>query len=364
MTMAGRAEAGGPKWIAAGDMDGALGACDPAMFAQTSNQGATWSTGEAFRAVAVPCGRGGRINEVIGTPSGRMFAAGYRYAANGHKQGVLMYSDDGRTWPVAREIPVSNSDTEYLDVAYREESGQAKIGLWSGDITTSGMLNAAGPYTSGWMPFAWGGYGSGYTLTDIERNDSHTWTLVGHRTIGGRECGIHAMQGSTTSLRDQPTLNTCVSNRDVEFNGVHVENGNQGQTTVMVGSASGSGVPTQAVVRVWGNTSPAPIVLPGNGMLHDVVSDGSGTWVAVGERTIFGFTVGVVYRSTDRGVTWTLASLPQQGATPLHSVTWQAPNFVAVGDSGNVVVSPDGVTWTATGSPNASSTLRSIAGVN
>lgn len=71
------------------------------------------------------------------------------------------------------------------------------------------------------------------------------------------------------------------------------------------------------------------------------------TWVAVG-------VAGAIYRSTDDGVTW--RSVSSGTSNHLNSVLWDGDsnydlNFIAVGDNGTVLKSPDGETWGAMNFP-------------
>ena len=59
---------------------------------------------------------------------------------------------------------------------------------------------------------------------------------------------------------------------------------------------------------------------------------------------LFASISGVVYTSTN-GTSWMLQNLPV-AAHPLNDIVWTGALFVAVGDGGTVVTSPDGVNWT------------------
>jgi hypothetical protein len=70
--------------------------------------------------------------------------------------------------------------------------------------------------------------------------------------------------------------------------------------------------------------------------LHRVTWSGS-RYVAVGAS-------GTIVSSTD-GISWTVAS---SGTTnSLYGITWTGSHFIAVGDQGTVLASPDGMAWTA-----------------
>jgi hypothetical protein len=70
----------------------------------------------------------------------------------------------------------------------------------------------------------------------------------------------------------------------------------------------------------------------------DVAYSGTIT-VAVGQYALGGS--GIIAR-TDDGVTWT----SQSTSLPLRAVTWTGAQFVAAGDGGAILTSPDGVAWT------------------
>ena len=62
-------------------------------------------------------------------------------------------------------------------------------------------------------------------------------------------------------------------------------------------------------------------------------------WVAVGEA-------GMIYRSTDKGASWFRQSDGGWGVELKNVVYGAGGNFIAVGDNGFVLYSPDGITWT------------------
>ncbi|MEW9586238.1 hypothetical protein [Paraburkholderia sp. DGU8] len=81
------------------------------------------------------------------------------------------------------------------------------------------------------------------------------------------------------------------------------------------------------------------------------VAFGSGLFVAVG-------TTGVIASSSD-GVTWTQRTSPY--SSTWYCITYAAGLFVAAGASGTIATSPDGVTWTARASAFGGNEIRSIA---
>ena len=73
------------------------------------------------------------------------------------------------------------------------------------------------------------------------------------------------------------------------------------------------------------------------GVTHGTPIEGNLTLVAVGEG-------GVIMTSTDEGYTW--VSRNSQTDKNLRDVTWTGKLFVAVGNSGTIVSSPNGFNWT------------------
>lgn len=119
---------------------------------------------------------------------------------------------------------------------------------------------------------------------------------------------------------------------------------------VAVGSSIGAG----------GGFAPTPIFTSANGVdwtrrtvnefpgpsLRGIAWDGS-HYVAVGTPG-FGFDPRNGVISAD-GITWSYLSFPYFALVEaaLNSVVWTGKNFVAIGDLGTEVVSPDGQTWTS-----------------
>lgn len=83
--------------------------------------------------------------------------------------------------------------------------------------------------------------------------------------------------------------------------------------------------------------------------LNDVATEGSGTWVAVGDS-------GTIIRSTDDGANWSAATTPSFSTDDVHTVVYSEALslFIAGGASGKVAWSDDdGDTWTqVTGGSN------------
>ena len=64
---------------------------------------------------------------------------------------------------------------------------------------------------------------------------------------------------------------------------------------------------------------------------------------------------GLIQRSTDNGVSWSSVS----SGTPatLRSIKWDGSQFIAAGDAGVIITSPDGLVWTSRNSGVSSSIM-------
>lgn len=79
-------------------------------------------------------------------------------------------------------------------------------------------------------------------------------------------------------------------------------------------------------------------VIPNAVAFGDPANDGNGIWVAVCNK-------GTRMRSINRGVSWETTNWGYDDADDLKGVTYGNGMFVAVGKSGAVLTSPDGVAW-------------------
>jgi len=97
---------------------------------------------------------------------------------------------------------------------------------------------------------------------------------------------------------------------------------------------------------VYGGFDYVPITVyewtsrPINGVMTGLVWNGS-QFAAVGLDEFDG----LIFTSPD-AVTWTQRTVPGSSPSDLHAVTWSGTQFVAVGDNGTVLTSPDGAGWT------------------
>lgn len=184
---------------------------------------------------------------------------------------------------------------------------------------------------------------TGSSGTIITSPNATTWTARTSGTTNNLKgvaysppLGLYAAVGSGgTILRsaDGITWITCVSPTPRDLNSVEWDA--KAAQFVAVGNAKTVVVSSDGIVWVLKKED----LLSGVDLLGIGADPASGTLVAVG-------TGGAVARSIDAGDTW----VDQTSGTTatLHDVEWAShlTRFVAGGDAGTVVKSPDGVTWT------------------
>lgn len=124
--------------------------------------------------------------------------------------------------------------------------------------------------------------------------------------------------------------------------GVYSGVASDGEQYLVVGLGTGMNVSHDG--SSWGEELWTPAKLP----LSDIAY-GSGTWVAVGNS-------GTILVSAT-GDEWTLADVPTERS--LVAVTFAQNQFVAVGEQGTILVSKDGVTWNVQAS-NTNKTLHDV----
>jgi len=366
------ASAAPPPWIVAGDSNGALGNCDPAVLARTDDAGLSWTTQQAFQPTTLPCTGGGRINAITATTDGGWFAAGYRYTPAGKKQGVLYFSSNGSTWTLAREIPAGPNDTEYLDVSV----SALHVVLWSGDAATSATHDVSGSMTSGWLPMtsavpAPGASGLIFRDLDPQGGGSGVATMVAGSAIpssGAARCGAIGViyyTGHPSDATQMQGWDGCISGWNVQFESMD-SNGPSATNYVAVGSATAPGQGVRPVAYKRSDPGKVTQLLPGEGALKSVQLGANGVLVAVGSRKVpGGSNVASIFRSTDDGATWSSIPTPS-GAKPLNEVINTLTGFVAVGDGGTILRSTDGLSWSTVAAPQpapgaAPYSLRAIA---
>lgn len=81
--------------------------------------------------------------------------------------------------------------------------------------------------------------------------------------------------------------------------------------------------------------------------LYAIAYDGAQTLVAVGATNSSGNNNGVIMVSVNNaGTNWQTVYVNSTASTPLNAVAYTGSGFIAVGNKGQVLTSPNGVTWT------------------
>lgn len=78
--------------------------------------------------------------------------------------------------------------------------------------------------------------------------------------------------------------------------------------------------------------------------LLGIAWDGAATLVCVGRAR--NADAGIIWVSTDSGASWAPAVPPLAACPTLNAVAYTAHGFMAVGQAGTILTSPDGITWT------------------
>ncbi len=136
----------------------------------------------------------------------------------------------------------------------------------------------------------------------------------------------------------------------------------EGTAVVISGSASGGPVPQLKLLHN-GQAIYTPNIFPGFGSwyLPAVTLAGAGDYTLVASNSV-GVVTTTISLSVQRAGPldqWTLRNPLPQGRD-LHSVVWGQNQFVAVGDNGALVTSPNGTNWTAHNTQTAES-IYSVA---
>jgi hypothetical protein len=105
-----------------------------------------------------------------------------------------------------------------------------------------------------------------------------------------------------------------------------------------------------ADVRLSANGTNWPAAVSGHIGLPDfyaIAYDGVQTLVAVGATNSSSSDNGIIMASTNSGfTTWKTVYVNSTANTPLNAVTYTGSGFIAVGSKGQVLTSPNGVSWT------------------
>jgi hypothetical protein len=149
--------------------------------------------------------------------------------------------------------------------------------------------------------------------------------------IDAREATLPSQTGN--SGKYLTTNGTAKSWGTVSQYALPTQTGNSGKYLTTNGTAESWGTVTTPVTwnqKVSNNQT---------GEFLSITSNGSTIYVAVGQS-------GVLYSSTNSGSTWT-SRTSQFGTSSIYSVAFGNGIFVAVGESGKISTSTDGITWTA-----------------
>jgi hypothetical protein len=181
----------------------------------------------------------------------------------------------------------------------------------------------------------------GLTWQNIGSADnSQLWTIMwdGTQYVGGGASGMVATSPDGLSWTTQ-TSNATETIWNIDFNGTrYVAVGLKG---TLVSSLDGNN---------WITQLPTAVVTSSD--WSDVIWDGS-KFLALGQTT--GSITGAIYSSPD-GISWTLVF---ENSKAFKSIASDGSQFVAVGFSGNIVTSSNGVDWTSRTS-GTSQTLYSV----
>jgi hypothetical protein len=98
----------------------------------------------------------------------------------------------------------------------------------------------------------------------------------------------------------------------------------------------------------------------GESDLFGIASAGQ-TLVSVGATNGGAANNGGILYSTDGGTAWQLATNPPGGLHPLNAVAYTSPGFIAVGNNGQVLTSPNGIGWTLLTNTVSATNLNGVA---
>jgi hypothetical protein len=124
-------------------------------------------------------------------------------------------------------------------------------------------------------------------------------------------------------------------------------------TVLTADSTAATGLKWSSAGITWTQRLNAP---SGQREFDSMATNGTTIYVAVSQN-------GILYSSTDSAVTWA-SRTSGFGTTQILSVTFGNGIFVAVGASGTITTSTDGITWTARTSGVSTNTLNCVEYIN
>lgn len=259
------------------------------------------------------------------------------FVASGHLATILT-STDGITW-TSRALPVGTTTAPtYAGPLYRV--------VWNGSLfTVFGDLFREKPGAT-WTTAGAAIYqsGNGTTWTRVTNTNGNPLRSVVWNAASSRYFGVtrNAQTISTTLANWSTSFSGSADFQDVTWDGTkYVAVGESGTVWVSTSLNATTGIATWAYPR-------GSLI----GRMNDIATNG-GRAVAVGAS-------GSIMTSDDRGETWT----PRDTGTLVNftSIRWFASFglWIATGEDGDIVTSPDGVSWTARAS-GITRALRRVA---
>lgn len=294
----------------------------------------------------------------------RITAEGGRFYALGSDEmtAVIWSSSDGRSWQRSDlPLPASWAD-EYIGFhSARHLASLDGRFVALGTIGIDDRLEAiAWASTDGvtWEEIDTGPFQTAaYNVGDLS-NGPAGLVAISHRYEAGSGNAWRSTDGGRTWTEhrppgDAPTFRAVVGTTRGYLIAGGVGENYQGPSTPMIWYSNDAATWTAASLEGAAEL----------GVVTGLAINGSGTWVAIG--TLDGDPV--AWRSTDRGLSWSIAS--DFGSTGPSDVTGTPDGFVAVSatNPGTTWTSPDGITWSAdstvTFDPNPATSIEWAQGI-
>lgn len=256
--------------------------------------------------------------------------------------GVYTTSADGLTWTPALDVSISPFYAVFVvsgkTIAFGQNSSVILAGATRQEVMQSGAWAYAvgAQYATNPRVIAYNGsdlyVAAGSNGTILTSPDGQTWTarFTGLKTNFDKVAYLNgnwiAMggNGSGTNLLTSPDGTTWTAR--IAGTGIYNYAAYGAGVYVVVGATSGNIYSSPNLVT-WTNRNPS--------VCNDIIF-ANGLFVAVGN-------IGTCVTSPD-GITWTSRSA---GSTQFNRILYANSLFVAIGESGVIFTSPDGATWTS-----------------